>query len=231
MAEDKSLTIAENIEIKNMIYTIRGEQVMLDSDLASLYKVETRVFNQAVKRNIERFPEHFRFKLTDKEYENLRSQIVTSSSQSRHGGRRYNPYVFTEQGIAMLSAVLRSDVAVEVSIKIIDAFIEMRRFLVSNRELFLRLDRMELKQVETDEKLEEVFDCLASQKEVKQKIFYNGQIYDAFSFLVFLSCALFLRSTEYHLKSHDQHNYSSSSIILLLLSLPRILLICPYLFF
>lgn len=184
MAENKSITVAENIEIRNMIYTIRDKQVMLDSDLAILYKVETKVFNQAVKRNIERFPEHFRFKLTDKEYENLRSQIVTSSSESRYGGRRYNPYVFTEQGIAMLSAVLRSDVAIEVSIKIIDAFVEMRRFLISNATLFERLDRVELKQIETDEKLEKVFNCLASRKEVRQKIFYDGQIYDAFSFLI-----------------------------------------------
>ena len=182
--DNNSIVPVENIDIYKIIYTIRDKQVMVDSHLAALYKVETRVFNQAVKRNIERFPEHFRFQLTDEEYRNLKSQSVISSSDSQHGGRRYNPYVFTEQGIAMLSAVLRSDVAIEVSIKIMDAFVEMRKFLSSNKQLFARLDKVELKQIETDKKLEEVFNYLAVQEEVKQKIFFNGQIYDAFSFLV-----------------------------------------------
>ena len=156
---------------------------MLDSDLASLYQVETKVFNQAVKRNIKRFPEFFRFQLTEKEFNNLRSQSVTSSSNT-HGGRRYMPYVFTEQGIAMLSAVLKSDIAIEMSIKIINSFVEMRNLLMFSQELYSRLDRVELKQLETDKKLEEVFTYIAGNKEVKQKIFFNGQIYDAFSFLV-----------------------------------------------
>jgi hypothetical protein len=124
------------------------------------------------------------FQLTENEYKSLISQIAISNKG--RGGRRKLPYAFTEAGIAMLSAVLRSDVAIEVSIKIIDAFVEMRRFLISNATLFERLDRVELKQIETDKKLEEVFDCLASKKEVRQKIFYNGQIYDAFSFLIAL---------------------------------------------
>ena len=183
MVGDKALVMVDNREIQSMIYTFRGRQVMLDSDLARLYQVETKVFNQAVKRNIDRFPENFRFQLTDSEFENLRSQIVTSSL-SGHGGRRYMPYVFTEQGIAMLSAVLKSDVAVEVSVKIMNSFVEMRNFLLSNREMFNRLDRVELKQLETDKKLEEVFDYIATTKEVKQKIFFNGQIYDAFSLMV-----------------------------------------------
>ncbi|HRU59711.1 MAG TPA: ORF6N domain-containing protein, partial [Clostridia bacterium] len=122
--------------------------------------------------------------LTEDEYENLKSQIATSSDGSKHGGRRYMPYVFTEQGIAMLSAVLRSDVAVQVSIKIMNAFVEMRRFLVSNAGIFERLNRVELKQLETDQKLEKVFNYIATQTEVKQNIFYDGQIYDAFSFIV-----------------------------------------------
>ena len=184
MTEDKNLTIVENREIQNMIYTFRGRQVMIDRDLAYLYNVETKVLNQAVKRNLNRFPEHFRFQLTEEEYENLRSQIVTSSEVNTHGGRRYMPYVFTEQGIAMLSAVLKSDVAVEVSIKIMNSFVEMRNFFLSNREMFTRLDRVELKQLETDKKLEEVFKYIASNTEVKQNIFFNGQIYDAFSFIV-----------------------------------------------
>lgn len=185
MAEDKNLVIVDNIEIQNMIYSVRGKQVMLDSDLAQLYHVETKVFNQAVKRNINRFPEHFRFQLTESEFKNLRSQIVTSrENNSMHGGRRYMPYVFTEQGIAMLSAVLKSDVAVEVSIKIMNSFVEMRNFLLSNREMFARLDRVELKQLETDKKLEEVFNYIATNTEVKQNIFFDGQIYDAFSFII-----------------------------------------------
>lgn len=167
-----------------MIYTFRGRQVMIDRDLAYLYNVETKVLNQAVKRNLNRFPEHFRFQLTEEEYENLRSQFVTSSEVNTHGGRRYMPYVFTEQGIAMLSTVLKSDVAVEVSIKIMNSFVEMRNFLLSNKEMFSRLDRVELKQLETDKKLEKVFNYIASNTEVKQNIFFDGQIYDAFSFIV-----------------------------------------------
>lgn len=183
MKKNTNIIISDSIEIKNMIYNIRGKQVMLDSDLASLYQVETKVFNQAVKRNIKRFPEFFRFQLTEKEFNNLRSQSVTSSSNT-HGGRRYMPYVFTEQGIAMLSAVLKSDIAIEMSIKIINSFVEMRNLLMFSQELYSRLDRVELKQLETDKKLEEVFTHIAGNKEVKQKIFFNGQIYDAFSFLV-----------------------------------------------
>lgn len=183
MKKNMDIIISDSIEIKNMIYNIRGKQVMLDSDLASLYQVETKVFNQAVKRNIKRFPEFFRFQLTEKEFNNLRSQSVTSSSNT-HGGRRYMPYVFTEQGIAMLSAVLKSDIAIEMSIKIINSFVEMRNLLMFSQELYSRLDRVELKQLETDKKLEEVFTHIAGNKEVKQKIFFNGQIYDAFSFLV-----------------------------------------------
>ena len=127
--------------INNLIYTIQGQQVMLDSDLAMLYQVETKVFNQAIKRNIERFSEKFRFQLTREEYVSLRSQIVTSNGK---GGRRYMPYVFTEQGIAMLSAVLRSDIAIQTSIKIMDAFVEMRRFLTSNALMFARINEMEV---------------------------------------------------------------------------------------
>ena len=184
MTEDKNLVIAKNREIQNMIYTFRGRQVMIDRDLAYLYNVETKALNQAVKRNLNRFPEHFRFQLTEEEYENLRSQFVTSSEDNAHGGRRYMPYVFTEQGIAMLSAVLKSDVAVEVSIKIMNSFVEMRKFLLSNREMFARLDRVELKQLETDRKLEEVFNYIATNTEVKQNVFFDGQIYDAFSFII-----------------------------------------------
>ncbi len=184
MAKDKTLVIIEDKDIQSMIYTFRGKQVMVDSDLAMLYQVETKNLNKAMKRNLERFPENFCFQLTKDEYENLRFQNGTSSSNNNYGGRRYMPYVFTEQGIAMISAVLRSDIAVEVSIKIMNSFVQMRRFLASNGELFSRLDRVELKQIETDKKLEEVFNYISANEEVKQHIFFDGQIYDAFSFIV-----------------------------------------------
>ena len=184
MAEDKNLVIVDNKEIQNLIYTIRDKQVMIDSDLAILYQVETKYLNRQRTRNADRFSEDFCFQLTKEEYEFLRCQNVTSKKESGSGGRRYMLYVFTEQGIAMLSAVLKSDVAVEVSIKIMNSFVEMRNFLLSNREMFARLDRVELKQLETDRKLEEVFNYIATNTEVKQNVFFNGQIYDAFSFII-----------------------------------------------
>ena len=174
--------------ISRLIYTIRNQQVMLASDLAMLYQVETRVLNQAVKRNQKRFPERYCFQLTKEESENLTSQIVMSSSS--HGGRRVPPYVFTEQGIAMLSSVLRSNVAIDVSIRIMDAFVEMRHFIASNAHLFERIERVELKQLtyqkEADEKFEQIFDFIHTHTESNQKIFFNGQIYDAFSLLASL---------------------------------------------
>ena len=184
MTEDKNLVIVDNREIQNMIYTIRDKQVMIDSDLATLYQVTTKRLNEQVRRNKNRFPSEFMFRLTAEEYEYLRSHFATSSEDNAHGGRRYMPYVFTEQGIAMLSAVLKSDIAVEVSVKIMNSFVEMRRFLISNQELFSRLDRIEIKQLETDRKFEEVFNYMAANTEIKQIIFYDGQIYDAFSFIV-----------------------------------------------
>ena len=177
------LIIAQK-EIENLIYTIRGQQVMLDSDLARIYQVETKVFNQAVKRNAERFPENFRFQLTQDEFDaiNLRSQFVTSSLN--YGGRRYLPYVFGETGIAMLASVLRSEVAIKVSIEIMNAFVEMRKILMSNASLFHRLDKIELKQLQADQKFEEIFKALESDKLHSEKgIFYNGQIFDAYAFV------------------------------------------------
>ncbi len=177
------LIIAQK-EIENLIYTIRGKQVMLDSDLARIYQVETKVFNQAVKRNEERFPENFRFQLTQDEFDaiNLRSQFVTSSLN--YGGRRYLPYVFAETGIAMLASVLRSEIAIKVSIEIMNAFVEMRKMLISNASLFHRLDKIELKQLEADQKFEEIFKALESDKLHSEKgIFYNGQVFDAYAFV------------------------------------------------
>lgn len=189
VTEQKEIQLPEIIvsdkTIRNLIFVVREQQVMMDSDLAALYQVETKVFNQAVKRNIARFPGAFRFQLTNEEYEGLRSQIVTSNGR---GGRRYLPYVFTEQGIAMLSAVLNSDIAIQVSIQIMTAFVEMRRFLVNNTVLFEKISEVNWRQQEfekkTDERFKKVFNYIAEHNEVKQKIFFDGQIYDAFSLLV-----------------------------------------------
>ena len=178
-------------DIKSKIYTIRNQQVMLDSDLAELYQVETKVFNQAVKRNIARFPNRFRFQLSDEENEIvLRSQFVTSSlmsqktTPSQHGGRRYLPFVFTEQGVSMLSAVLRSDIAIEVSIKIIDTFVEMKRVISSNELLFQRFERIEQKLSVHDDNFNQVFKALENRQETqKQMIFYNGELFDAYQFI------------------------------------------------
>jgi len=127
------------IQIQNMIYNIRGYKVMLDSDLAMLYEVETKVLNQAVKRNIKRFPEHYMFQLTSDEWKNLRSQFVTFSKDIR----KYTPYVFTEQGVAMLSCVLRSEKAIQINIQIIDTFVKMRQWVLENKELAQRLSKLE----------------------------------------------------------------------------------------
>mgnify|MGYP005626101581 CR=1 FL=1 len=142
--------------LKDKIHTIRGIQVMLDRDLAELYGVETKVLNQAVKRNIDRFPEDFMFQLSKKEFENLRSQFVTSrfigpfsrNPNESHGGRRYFPYVFTEQGVAALSGVIKSSEAIQINIQIVRAFVAMRKFIVSNAKIFSRLDKVEQKQIE-----------------------------------------------------------------------------------
>ncbi len=169
-------------EIEKLIFTIRDKHVMLDSDLASLYQVETKNLNKAVKRSIERFPQSFCFQLTEEEAENLRFQIGTSSLN--YGGRRYLPYAFTEQGVAMASAILRSSTAIKVSVEIMEAFVEMRRILISNASLFHRLDKMELKQLETDQKFEEIFKALESDKlHIEKGIFYSGQVFDAYAFV------------------------------------------------
>lgn len=181
MPENKNLVIIGNSDIQNMIYTFRGKQVMIDRDLASLYQVQTKRLNEQVKRNSGRFPAEFCFKLSDKEKDELVANCDRFKTLKHSSS---NPYAFTEQGIAMLSAVLKSDIAVEVSIKIMNSFVKMRKFLLSNKEMFARLDRVELKQLETDQKLEKVFNYIATNTEVKQNIFFDGQIYDAFRFIV-----------------------------------------------
>ncbi len=152
---------------------------MQDRDLAELYGVSTKALNQAVKRNKERFPEHFMFQLSENETQVLRSQFVTSS----WGGRRYLPYAFTEQGVAMLSAILKSETAISVSIKIMEAFVAMRRFLTYNAGVFQRLDKLELKQIEHDKNFEHVFEAIEDkQLQPQQGVFYNGQVFDAHKF-------------------------------------------------
>ena len=176
--------LAGNIE--PLIKVIRGQQVMLDKDLATLYGVETRVLNQTVKRNIERFPDDFRFELSREEC--LRSQIVISNGR---GGNRYSTYAFTEQGVAMLSSVLRSKTAIEVNIQIMRAFVSMRHFMVNNASVFSRLETIEYHQLEmqqhqqeTDKRIDEVFRRLdEGNAKPKQGVFYNGQIYDAYTFV------------------------------------------------
>ncbi len=203
--EENNLAIQNeltNEDIKNLIYTIRGKQVMLDSDVAMLYHYETKKINQAVKRNINRFPEKFCFQLTEEEFLNLRfqfgtlnkinikannwSQIVTSSKSdnSKHRGKKYLLYVFTEQGIAMLSGLLKNDIAVQVSIHIMDAFVEMRKFLMINGQVFERLTNVEYKLQEHDKKFDEVFNQLQLEDNIKQRIFFNGQIWDSYSLII-----------------------------------------------
>ena len=174
--------------IEKMIYVIRDKQVMLDSDLAILYQVETGALNRAVKRNISRFPEDFRFQLTKEEYQNLRCQTGISSfaqGENNYGGRRTLPYVFTEQGISMLASVLHSEVAIKVSIGIMRAFVEMRRFIANNALLFERISNVELKQLEyqkqTDEKLDQIFDAFSLivsliQKAEKEIVLIDGYV-------------------------------------------------------
>ena len=168
-----------SINIESLIYVIREEQVMLDSDLANLYGVETKVLNQAVKRNIQRFPTDFMFQLTKEEC--LRSQIVTSNGG--RGGSRYMPYAFTENGVAMLSSVLRSEKAIEVNILIMRAFTLMRNFIKKHGSLFQRLDRLEMKQLKTDEKVDTILDRLNRYDEIREGIFFDGQIFDAYVFI------------------------------------------------
>ena len=185
--EDLNAIKYETENIKNLIYTIRGKQVMLDSDVAMLYQYTTKSINKAMKRNINRFPEDFCFQLTEKEVENLRFQFGTSSlKKENYGGRRYLPYVYTEQGISMLAGVLKNEIAVQVSINIIRAFIEMRRFISLNGKLFKRLTNVECKILEHDKKFDIVFNELQKDEkmEFKQKIFFDGQIYDAYSLII-----------------------------------------------
>ena len=177
--------LKEELNIENMIYEIRGKQVMLDSDLSKLYQCKngTKEINQAVKNNPDKFPERYSFQLSDNEYNNLRSNFLTSSLESGYGGRRYNPRVFTEQGIAMLSTILKSKVAVETSIRIMDAFVKMRKIISSSLIEQKYINELVIKDNERINLLEESFSKL-EEKEKVNHIFYEGQIYDAYSLLI-----------------------------------------------
>ena len=165
--------------IAEMIHSIRNVQVILDEDIARLYGVETRRLNEQVKRNITRFPEDFMFQLSSKEYTILKSQNATSS----WGGRRKLPFAFTELGVSMLSSVLTSEIAIQTNVRIMRVFAAMRRFLVSNAQVFQRLETLEYKQITTDQKVEKLYEKLEKGKlKPKQGIFYDGQIFDAYSF-------------------------------------------------
>ena len=173
---DNNLTVTT---IQSKIALVRDQQVLLDRDLAKLYGVEVSQMNRQVKRNIERFPSDFMFQLTKEEYDSLKCQNGISS----WGGDRYLPYAFTENGIAMLSSVLRSPTAIEANIRIMRAFTSMRHFLASNAQVFQRLSNIEYHQIETDKRIDEVFKRIDAQTPPQQGIFFDGQVFDAYRFV------------------------------------------------
>ncbi len=176
MNDEMVLTLKQ---IESKIFSFRGVQVMVDKDLAELFEIETRVLNQAVKRNGKRFPESFRFQLNDEEFEIWKSQIVMTNNDKM--GLRRSPYVFTEQGVAMLSAVLNSDIAIVVSIQIMNAFVKMRGIILEKSLVNHRLEKIELKLLETDQKFEQVFKALESKDTIPtQGVFFDGQVFDAY---------------------------------------------------
>ena len=179
MDNDTEVISLEADDIKRRIFMIRGRQVMLDKDLAELYGYEVKNLNRQVKRNIRRFPKDFMFQLTQNEMDILRCQNVTTSVKSRT-----LPYAFTEQGIYMLATVLRGELAETQSIFIMRAFREMRHFVANNAALFDRISKVELKQLETDKKFDQLFEYIGEHTETNQKLFFDGQIYDAFSLLI-----------------------------------------------
>lgn len=175
----KEIKISEQ-HITNRIFSIRGEQVMIDRDLAEMYQVQVKRLNEQVKRNIERFPESFRFQLNDEE----RNKLVANCDRFKtlkHSS--VNPYAFTEQGVAMLSAVLRSDVAVQISIQIMNAFVQMRKLIGQETVQQLRLSNIENRLVEHDQKFDQLFKALEREELPEKGIFYDGQVFDAYTFV------------------------------------------------
>lgn len=204
---DKQLTKYSQQEIENRIFTFRGTSVMIDRDLAEMYQVETKRLNEQVKRNIERFPEKFRFQLSETEKNELVANCDRFESLKHSSSF---PYVFTEQGVAMLSAVLKSQIAVTISIQIIDAFVEMRKTIGMHSGLLQRMDRFEIKQAGNDQKFEQIFKALELQtKTQKQGVFFDGQIFDAYTFIADL-----IRTATKSIDLID--NYIDDSVLLLL---------------
>jgi GTP-sensing pleiotropic transcriptional regulator CodY len=202
--------------IETLIFTVRGQQVMLDYHLAAIYEVETKRLNEQVKRNKKRFPDAFMFQLSEKEWDDLQSQIATAviadnlRSQIATAKRRSLPYVFTEQGVSMLSAVLNSEQAIQVSIQIMQAFVRMRKFLSNNVFIFQRLERVEIKQLQADQNFEKLFKALEQKQLPPDKgIFFNGQMFDAYVFAADL-----IKQAKSSLILID--NYLDESVLLLL---------------
>ncbi len=173
-----------NKDIKNLIYTIRGMQVMLDSDVANLFKYTTKNINKSVKNNAEKFPEYYCFQLTTKEYNSLMTRRYNITKIGRCNNRKYLPYVFTEYGITMLAALLKSEVAVNISIKIVNIFMQMRKKFSENNQVFERLTSLEYKLLEQEKKINNILGDLKFEENIKQKIFFKGQIYDAYSIII-----------------------------------------------
>lgn len=197
----------EDVEIRKLIVYLRGTQVILDRDLARLYQVEVAQMNRQVKRNIERFPEDFMFRITKDEYDGLKCHFGISNLR---GGDRYLPYVFTEQGVSMLAGLLRSQIAINANIAIIRAFTAMRRFITYNATYCSRFERLESRQLESELKINELFKILNEKNTyVKQGVFFDGQIYDAYSFVAEL-----IRSADRRIILID--NYIDDTVLTLL---------------
>ena len=187
--EKRELTLSQH-DIEKLIITVRGEQVMIDRDIAFVYQVEVKQMNRQVKRNIERFPEDFMFQLTKEEYNSLRCHFGTSNR--RGGDRRALPYAFTQQGIGMLSGLLRSEIAIETNIKIMRAFVGMQRFIASNAQVYQRINQIEIQQLEgklwmreTDQKIETILNRMQenSPKMLPEQLFQTGCVWDAWSYI------------------------------------------------
>ena len=195
------------IHIQNKIFTVRGFQVMIDRDLATIYGVKPTRLREQVKRNIKRFPSDFMFQLSDNEVDFMVSQNAIPSRKHLGGSL---PWAFTEQGVANLSSVLNSDQAIEANIVIMRAFVEMRKFILNNAQLFQRIETVEIKQIETDKRIDQILDALDSGTvKPKQGIFYNGQIYDAYLFVSDL-----IKTAKHSLVLID--NYVDESVLTLL---------------
>ena len=178
---EKQITKYSQQEIENRIFNFRGKSIMIDRDLAEMYQVETKRLNEQVKRNIERFPEKFRFQLSETEKNELVA-ICDRFESLKHSSAL--PFAFTEQGVAMLSAVLKSQIAITISIQIIDAFVEMRKTIGIHSGLLQRMDRFEIKQAANDQKFEQIFKALELETNTqKQGVFFDGQVFDAYEFV------------------------------------------------